>query len=147
MLLREIFQKISKTAAAYLVGGIAIIQLAPVFFNTFPPEKFLGLTEETIMQSLFVLVALGFPIALCIAYFYGTSKNSNEKVDDKQLTASGDYKQKIAVIPFEVKLINCVLGLDSRALIHISFAISQTLFLKAKLITFLVAVGLSAIAI
>ena len=43
MLLREIFQKISKTAAAYLVGGIAIIQLAPVFFNTFPPEKFLGL--------------------------------------------------------------------------------------------------------
>ena len=100
MLLREILQKISKTAAAYLVGGIAIIQLAPVFFNTFPPEKFLGQTEETIMQSLFVLVALGFPIALCIAYFYGTSKNSNEKVDDKQLTASGDYKQKIAVIPF-----------------------------------------------
>ena len=90
MLLREILQKISKTAAAYLVGGIAIIQLAPVFFNTFPPEEFLGLTEETIMQSLFVLVALGFPIALCIAYFYGASKNLNEKLADKQLTASGE---------------------------------------------------------
>ena len=38
MLLREIVQKISKTAAAYLVGGIALIQLAPVFFNTFPQE-------------------------------------------------------------------------------------------------------------
>ena len=45
MLLREIVQKISKTAAAYLVGGIALIQLAPVFFNTFPAESIFGVSE------------------------------------------------------------------------------------------------------
>ena len=35
-MLKGIIQKTSKTAAAYLVTGIALIQLAPVFFNTFP---------------------------------------------------------------------------------------------------------------
>ena len=62
-------QKLGKTAAAYLVGGIAFIQLAPVFFKTFPPENLFGIAEESLMQWLFVAVALGFPISILLTYF------------------------------------------------------------------------------
>ena len=100
MLLREIVQKISKTAAAYLVGGIALIQLAPVFFNTFPVESIFGVSEAIVMQFLFMIVGLGFPATLSLAYFYGGSKEENDQYITKHVTASGDYKLKIAVIPF-----------------------------------------------
>ena len=100
MLLREIVQKISKTAAAYLVGGIALIQLAPVFLNTFPPEDLIGLSQDSIMEILFILVAIGFPVTLASAYFFTSNSTSSDKIKEKQITASGDYKQKIAVIPF-----------------------------------------------
>ena len=73
-MIKNKLQKIGKTVAAYLVGGIAFIQLAPVFFITFPPENLFGVGEERLMQSLFVLVALGFPIAILVAYF-----SSNEE--------------------------------------------------------------------
>ena len=100
MLLREIVQKISKTAAAYLVGGIALIQLAPVFFNTFPAESIFGVSEAIVMQFLFIIVGLGFPATLSLAYFYSGSKEENDQYITKHVTASGDYKLKIAVIPF-----------------------------------------------
>ena len=101
MFLKEIVQKISKAGAAYLVGGIAIIQLAPVFFNTFPPEELYGLSQDYLMEILFVIVALGFPVALALSYVLSNSSGEDERpVKGKQITASGDYKQKIAVIPF-----------------------------------------------
>ena len=93
-------QKISKTAAAYLVGGIAIIQLAPVFFNTFPPEDLLGINEDALMQYLFIFVAIGFPLVLILTYLLLSKEDSSSNNKNKQITASGDYKQKIAVIPF-----------------------------------------------
>ena len=93
-------QKISKTAAAYLVGGIAIIQLAPVFFNTFPPEDFLGINQDALMQYLFIFVAIGFPLVLILTYLLSSKEDSSSNNKNKQITASGDYKQKIAVIPF-----------------------------------------------
>ena len=93
-------QKISKTAAAYLVGGVAIIQLAPVFFNTFPPEDLLGINKDALMQSLFIFVAIGFPLVLILTYFFSSKEDSSSNNKNKQITASGDYKQKIAVIPF-----------------------------------------------
>tara|TARA_B100001173_G_scaffold149696_1_gene129816 strand:+ start:209 stop:1654 length:1446 start_codon:yes stop_codon:yes gene_type:complete len=99
-MLREIMQKISKTAAAYLVGGIAIIQLAPVFFNTFPPEDLLGINEDALMQYLFIFVAIGFPLVLILTYLLSSKEDSSSNNKNKQITASGDYKQKIAVIPF-----------------------------------------------
>ena len=100
-MIKNKLQKIGKTVAAYLVGGIAFIQLAPVFFNTFPPENLFGVGEERLMQSLFVIVALGFPIAILVAYFSSNEEGEVEhKSPGKQVTASGDYKLKIAVIPF-----------------------------------------------
>ena len=97
---KEMLSKIGKSAAAYLVGGIAFIQLAPVFFDTFPPEQLLGLSAELIMQYLFALVAIGFPIVLLLTYLSYKSDESGIEIEEKRVTASGDYKQKIAVIPF-----------------------------------------------
>tara|TARA_B100000900_G_scaffold414857_1_gene442795 strand:+ start:2060 stop:3511 length:1452 start_codon:yes stop_codon:yes gene_type:complete len=101
MLIKEIAQKLSKAGAAYLVGGVAIIQLAPVFFNTFPPQELFGLSEDFLMEILFIIVALGFPITLLLAYILSNKIESDEGyAQGRQITASGDYKQKIAVIPF-----------------------------------------------
>ena len=99
-MLKGIIQKTSKTAAAYLVAGIALIQLAPVFFNTFPPEDLFGISEESLMQIIFILVGIGFPVSIFLAYFFVTPKGDSSSNLKEQKTASGDYKQKIAVIPF-----------------------------------------------
>ena len=99
-MLKGFIQKTSKTAAAYLVAGIALIQLAPVFFNTFPPQDLFGISEDSLMQVIFILVAIGFPITIILAYLFITPKEDTKENINKQITASGDYKQKIAVIPF-----------------------------------------------
>ena len=100
-MIKNRLQKLGKTAAAYLVGGIAFIQLAPVFFNTFPPENIFGIAEESLMQWLFIVVALGFPISILITYFISNHGEENTKeATNKHITASGDKKQKIDVIPF-----------------------------------------------
>ena len=94
-MLKGIIQKTSKTAAAYLVAGIALIQLAPVFFNTFPPEDLFGISEESLMQIIFILVGIGFPVSIFLAYFFVTPKGDSSSNLKKQKTASGDYKQKL----------------------------------------------------
>ncbi|MDG1119535.1 MAG: hypothetical protein P8O01_01270, partial [SAR86 cluster bacterium] len=99
-MLKGFIQRTSKTAVAYLVTGIAIIQLAPVFFNTFPPQDLFGISEDSLMQIIFILVAIGFPMTIILAYFFVSPKDGVTDSIDKQITASGDYKQKIAVIPF-----------------------------------------------
>ena len=99
-MIKDMFQRIGKTAAAYLVGGIALIQLAPVFFNTFPPESLFGIQEESLMQALFLIVAIGFPITLVVTYFFSNESTESNQTLNQKVTASGDYKLKIAVIPF-----------------------------------------------
>ena len=61
-------QKVWKSTIAYLVGSIAFIQLAPVFFATFPPEEMFGSSAEEIMPVLFILVALGFPLIIGLSF-------------------------------------------------------------------------------
>ena len=90
-------QKVWKSTIAYLVGSIAFIQLAPVFFATFPPEEMFGSSAEEIMPFLFILVALGFPLIIGLS-FYFNQQNVKESNPIKQ--TKKDYKQKIAVIPF-----------------------------------------------
>ena len=93
-MIKNRLQKLGKTAAAYLVGGIAFIQLAPVFFNTFPPENIFGMAEESLMQWLFLVVALCFPISILITFFISNhGKENTNEATNKQITASGDYKQ------------------------------------------------------
>ena len=89
-MLKGFIQKTSKTAAAYLVAGIALIQLAPVFFNTFPPQDLFGISEDSLMQVIFILVAIGFPIIIILAYLFITPKEDTKENINKQITASGD---------------------------------------------------------
>ena len=63
-------QKVWKSTIAYLVGSIAFIQLAPVFFATFPPEEMFGSSAEEIMPFLFILVALGFPLIIGLSFYF-----------------------------------------------------------------------------
>ena len=74
-MLKGIIQKTSKTAAAYLVAGIALIQLAPVFFNTFPPEDLFGISEESFNADHFYPCRNWFPISI-LAYFFITLKEN-----------------------------------------------------------------------
>ena len=90
-------QKVWKSTIAYLVGSIAFIQLAPVFFATFPPEEMFGSSAEEIMPVLFILVALGFPVIIGLSIYFN-QQNMKESNPIKQ--TKKDYKQKIAVIPF-----------------------------------------------
>ena len=90
-------QKVWKSTIAYLVGSIAFIQLAPVFFATFPPEEMFGSSAEEIMPFLFILVALGFPVIIGLSIYFN-QQNVKESNPIKQ--TKKDYKQKIAVIPF-----------------------------------------------
>ena len=66
---KSTIQKVWKSAVAYIVGAIAFIQLAPVFFTTFPPEEMFGSSAEEIMPTLFIVVAIGFPIAVISSFF------------------------------------------------------------------------------
>ena len=90
-------QKVWKSTIAYLVGSIAFIQLAPVFFATFPPEEMFGSSAEEIMPFLFILVALGFPLIIGLSFYFN---QQNVKESNPIKPTKKDYKQKIAVIPF-----------------------------------------------
>ena len=81
---KELLGKIGKSAAAYLVGGIAFIQLAPVFFDTFPPEPLVGYSAEILMQYLFALVAIGFPIVLLMTYMSFKSNQDDTSSKKKE---------------------------------------------------------------
>ncbi len=94
---KSTIQKVWKSAVAYIVGAIAFIQLAPVFFTTFPPEEMFGSSAEEIMPTLFIVVAIGFPIAVISSFFLNRQQVNENKVTKE---IKKDYKQKIAVIPF-----------------------------------------------
>ena len=59
---KSTIQKVWKSAVAYIVGAIAFIQLAPVFFTTFPPEEMFGSSAEEIMPTLFIISYLIYRI-------------------------------------------------------------------------------------
>ena len=94
---KNTIQKVWKSTIAYIVGSIAFIQLAPVFFATFPPEQMFGSSAEELMPILFIIVAMGFPIVIASS-FYLNRQQVNENNRTKEIKK--DYKQKIAVIPF-----------------------------------------------
>tara|TARA_X000000368_G_scaffold155995_1_gene122964 strand:+ start:1547 stop:2983 length:1437 start_codon:yes stop_codon:yes gene_type:complete len=94
---KNTIQKVWKSTIAYIVGSIAFIQLAPVFFATFPPEEMFGSSAEKLMPILFIIVAIGFPIVIASS-FYLNRQQVNENNRTKEIKK--DYKQKIAVIPF-----------------------------------------------
>ena len=93
-----------KTSTAYVVSSAAILGVADIVFET------VAVPDKT-MQYLIAAILIGFPIALIVSQFFNKkeerdiSTEESKSIDklnkeDKKITASGDYIQKIAVIPF-----------------------------------------------
>ena len=96
----NIFNMLWKSATAYIIAGVALIQLASVVTDNISTVKILGITKETFMQILFVSIPVFLPIFLLITYFI-KKNNPDETLPELPKNISSDYKKKIAVIPFE----------------------------------------------
>ena len=65
----NIFNMLWKSATAYIIAGVALIQLASVVTDNISTVEILGITKETFMQILFVSIPVFLPIFLLITYF------------------------------------------------------------------------------
>tara|TARA_B000000441_G_C21736935_1_gene350607 strand:+ start:1587 stop:1820 length:234 start_codon:yes stop_codon:yes gene_type:complete len=65
----NIFNMLWKSATAYIIAGVALIQLASVVTDNISTVETLGITKETFMQILFVSIPLFLPVFLLITYF------------------------------------------------------------------------------
>ena len=92
-----------KTAGTYAVSAFALIQLSSIVVTNISTIEILGITSERFMQLLFIVVLVGFPLSLIIAFSL-KKKNLNQEVlkdyeDLKNIVSN--KKPKIGVIPFE----------------------------------------------
>ena len=97
----NIFNMLWKSATAYIIAGVALIQLASVVTDNISTVETLGITKETFMQILFVSIPVFLPIFLLITYFIKKNNPDETLTELPKKNISSDYKKKIAVIPFE----------------------------------------------
>ena len=97
----NIFNMLWKSATAYIIAGVALIQLASVVTDNISTVETLGITKETFMQILFVSIPVFLPIFLLITYFIKKNNPDETLPELPKKNISPDYKKKIAVIPFE----------------------------------------------
>jgi TolB-like protein len=92
-----------KTAGTYAVSAFALIQLSSIVVTNISTLDILGITSERFMQLLFIIVLIGFPLSLIIAFSF-KKKNLNQEIlkdyEDLKNVVS-NKKPKIGVIPFE----------------------------------------------
>ena len=101
-MIKGIFAKLWKTATAYVVGSIALIQLASVVLSNISSESSLGYSTEATMQFIFIATLALFPIALITAYFFQSDNDHNDFLNSPSANKFDPaYRQKLAVIPFE----------------------------------------------
>jgi len=92
-----------KTAGTYAVSAFALIQLSSIVVTNISTTDILGITSERFMQLLFIVIVIGFPLSLIIAFAF-KKKNLNQEVlkDYEDLkNVISNKKPKIGVIPFE----------------------------------------------
>ena len=92
-----------KTAGTYAVSAFALIQLSSIVVTNISTIEILGISSERFMQLLFIVVLVGFPLSLILAFSF-KKKNLNQAVledyeDLKNIVSN--KKPKIGVIPFE----------------------------------------------
>ncbi|MDA8999257.1 hypothetical protein N9J57_03575 [Gammaproteobacteria bacterium] len=101
--LHNIGSALFKTATAYGVGAFATIQLSSIVVDNVSVDNILGMSSESLMQILFILLIAGFPLSL-IATFIFRKKNiiGNELKDYESLKQLvSNKKPKIGIMPFE----------------------------------------------
>ena len=59
-----------KTAGTYAVSGFALIQLSSIVVDNISTEQVLGITSESFMQLLFIVIISGFPLSLILAFIF-----------------------------------------------------------------------------
>jgi TolB-like protein len=84
-------RNVYKVAVAYAVVGWLVIQISSTVLPTFH-------APEWILQTLLVLVALGFPIALVIAWAFELTPEGIKRTEDVDLAASARQPRKHAWI-------------------------------------------------
>ena len=101
--LNKIFNLLLKTATAYIVASIALVQLSNIVVDNVSTKEILGLPPESFMQLLFIIIPSGFPLVLIAAYFIKRNALDNVPTDNPENTntKTSDYKKKVGVIPFE----------------------------------------------
>ncbi len=104
-MLKTIFQMLWKTATAYVVIGFAAIQLGSIVVENISTQKVLGVPSEVFMQTLLVGIPVLLPIVLLVTYFIKrgslAEETENQRKSINKAKKTGDYKKKIAVVPFE----------------------------------------------
>ncbi|MDA7800542.1 hypothetical protein N9A14_02560 [Gammaproteobacteria bacterium] len=101
--LHNIGSALFKTATAYGVSAFATIQLSSIVVDNVSVDNILGMSSESLMQILFILLIAGFPLSL-IATFIFRKKNiiGNELKDYESLKQLvSNKKPKIGIMPFE----------------------------------------------
>jgi len=73
-------RNVYKVAVAYAVVGWLVIQISSTVLPTFH-------APEWVLQTLMVLVALGFPIALIIAWAFELTPQGLKRTEDADLAA------------------------------------------------------------
>src|SRR6476646_4130184 len=81
-------RNVYKVAVAYAVVGWLVIQISSTVLPTFH-------APEWVLQTLMVLVALGFPIALIVAWAFELTPEGLKRTEDVDLTAQGHRKSYV----------------------------------------------------
>lgn len=101
--LHNIGSALFKTATAYGVGAFATIQLSSIVFDNVSIDNILGMTSESAMQILFILLIAGFPISLIVTFIFRKKVIVGNELKDyeslKQIISN--KKPKIGIMPFE----------------------------------------------
>ena len=92
-----------KTAGTYAVSGFALIQLSSIVVDNISTEQVLGIASESFMQLLFIVIILGFPLSLILAFIFKRNSISKETLKDYESLKKiiTNKKPKIGLIPFE----------------------------------------------
>ncbi|MDA9997333.1 hypothetical protein N9E66_02045 [Gammaproteobacteria bacterium] len=92
-----------KTAGTYVVSGFALIQLSSIVVDNISTEELLGIASESFMQLLFIVIILGFPLSLILAFIFKRKSISNETLKDYESLKKiiTNKKPKVGLIPFE----------------------------------------------
>ena len=64
----KIINLLVKTATAYVVAGFAVLQVASIVVDNISTQEIFGMSSESLMQMLLILIPSGLPIALLLAY-------------------------------------------------------------------------------
>ena len=101
--LKNVITTLLKSATGYIVASFALIQVSSIVSDNVAIGNSLGLSNEAMMQYIFIGLLIFFPIFLIFTYIFKRKSINKDILENLDTNLSGidDYRPKIAVIPFE----------------------------------------------